>query len=229
VDVPVEIEIVEPPPKVEPRPPPPPPPRPEPEPAPEPEPPPRPKIQPKQASKPRVATPRVPPAPVEPAPGPSTNSDVPAPVIKLPDLGVGGSGPPAAVGRPTSRKVGTGGTGTNTGGGGKADSTGTGGPPPVSVSAIKTLARPLNADLDASKEYPEAAKRAGIEGKVKVRLTVDATGNVTKRRLITRLGHGLDELALKLALRLRFEPARDTNDRPVPSTVVWTFSFLLPR
>jgi TonB family protein len=64
---------------------------------------------------------------------------------------------------------------------------------------------------------------------VKVRLKVDETGKVANRSLVTRLGHGLDELALKLATRLHFKPAIDTADKPVPATVVWTFTFTLPR
>jgi TonB family protein len=78
-------------------------------------------------------------------------------------------------------------------------------------------------------DYPPDARRLGIEGQVKVRLKVDAEGNVASRSLVTRLGHGLDELALRLAARLRFKPAIDTSDKPVPATVVWTFTFTLPR
>jgi TonB family protein len=99
----------------------------------------------------------------------------------------------------------------------------------VSIAAIKRRAQPINPDLDTSKLYPPEARRLSIEGQVKVALVVDATGKVTSRRLITRLGHGLDELALKLAQRLLFEPALDTNDRPVADKVVWTFTFVLPR
>jgi periplasmic protein TonB len=228
VPTPIEVEIVQPPPPPAVEPPPPPPP----EPLPEPEPPPR-KIAAKEPPTPREPPPRAPP-PAEPppeplpAPGPSTDDTAPAPVVTLPDIAPGGTGPPVAVGRPTTRKVGTGGTGTNTGGGGPPESQGTGGPKPVSIAAIKRRAQPINPDLDTSKLYPPEARRLGIEGQVKVALVVDATGKVTDRRLITRLGHGLDELAMQLAARLRFEPALDTNDRPVADKVVWTFTFVLP-
>ena len=47
--------------------------------------------------------------------------------------------------------------------------------------------------------------------------------------LLNRLGHGLDELALKRAAEIEFEPARDTDDRPVTSVVVWTFTMTLPK
>lgn len=229
---PIEVEIVKPPPPAV-KPPPPPPPKIEPEPEePKPEPPPR-KVVVRKEPAPREPPPRAappePPPDVQPAPGPSTDDTAPAPVVTLPDIAPGGTGPAAAVGRPSTRKVGSGGTGTNTGGGGAPDSQGTGGPKPVSIAAIKRRALPINPDLDTSKLYPPEARRLGIEGQVKVALVVDATGKVTGRRLITRLGHGLDELALDLARRLRFEPALDTNDRPVADKVVWTFTFVLPR
>lgn len=236
-DKPIEVEIVSVVPKLPPPPPPLPEPEPEPEPEPlepEPEPKPEPKVKPQPAKvKPAAEPPPSEPPPAsnstqEPAPGQATNSDAPAPVIQLPNLTPGGSGPPAAVGRPTSRRVGTGGTGTNTGGGGTSTE-GTGGPRPVSVAAIKKQAVPLNADLEVGKLYPAEAKRLGIEGTVKVRLVVDETGKVISQRLITPLGHGLDELALKLSTMLRFEPAIDTTDKPVQSVVVWTFEFVLPK
>lgn len=233
-EAPIEIEIVEPPPpRIQP---PPPPPLPEPEPEPEPkvdEPKPRPV--PRQQPAPRKLEAKAPPPSDEPppdeppAPGPVTSHDAPAPVVRLPGIAPGGTGPPVAVGRPTSRKVGTGGTGTNTGGGGGAPG-GTGAaPPPVSIASIKVAAKPLNPDLDAGKLYPPEARRLGIEGEIKVRLVVDEQGKVAQRRLLTRLGYGLDELAMDLAQRLRFEPARDTRDQPVRSVVVWKFSFVLPE
>ena len=83
--------------------------------------------------------------------------------------------------------------------------------------------------IEAHKDYPADARRFGIEGQVKVRLVVESEGRVASRRLVTRLGHGLDQLAMRLAQRLRFHPARDTGDRPVPAVVVWTFTFTPPR
>jgi protein TonB len=183
---------------------------------------------------PRVA---VTPPTDEPAPGENTNDDVPAPVAAV-DMGADFMNPAAGVPvenrKPTGRNVGTGGSGTNTGGGGKDDSKTKAPPPPpppVSVASIKTQAKPIgNTDyFNAGKDYPPDAKRLGIEGKVKVKLTVDDKGKVIKRVLVTRLGHGLDKLALKLAKKLKFKPAIDTNDDPVTSVLVWTFNFKLPK
>jgi protein TonB len=56
-------------------------------------------------------------------------------------------------------------------------------------------------------EYPDAAREANIEGRVRVELTLDATGRVTGARVLQGLGHGLDEAALDAARGARFEPA----------------------
>jgi protein TonB len=208
---------------------------PEPEPAKEPEPEPEPPREKAPPPEPKAAEPRPepkaaePPAPApgptgEPAPGwavETPNADQP---YQIGDVPVGQARAPGGRG-----KGGTGG-GTGSGGGGE-DPAGTGGDGTVSVAAIKTMPQPIGDTdfVDATRDYPPDAKRLGVEGQVKVRLKVDATGKVATRSLVTRLGHGLDELALKLATRLRFKPAIDTSDRPVPATVVWTFTFTLPN
>jgi TonB family protein len=62
-----------------------------------------------------------------------------------------------------------------------------------------------------------------------VRLVVDATGKVAQAKLLGKgLGHGLDELALARARAIEFVPAKDSDDQPVASVVVWTFTFTLP-
>ena len=73
------------------------------------------------------------------------------------------------------------------------------------------------------------ARQLGIEGAIRVRLVVDDRGKVTSKVLLNKLGHGLDELALERASRIEFEPALDSDDRPVSSVVIWTFSMTLPK
>jgi periplasmic protein TonB len=53
----------------------------------------------------------------------------------------------------------------------------------------------------------EAARAAGVEGKVRVQLSVDETGRVVDVKLLQGLGYGLDEAALSAARRAEFEPA----------------------
>lgn len=81
--------------------------------------------------------------------------------------------------------------------------------------------------FDAGKDYPAEARALGIEGAIRVRLIVDEQGKVTACAPINKLGHGLDELALRRAAEIEFEPAIDTDDKPVASAVVWTFDFRL--
>ncbi|MDB4938053.1 MAG: Ferric siderophore transport system, periplasmic binding protein TonB [Labilithrix sp.] len=54
--------------------------------------------------------------------------------------------------------------------------------------------------------YTQEARDASIAGKVRVELTVDATGRVSSARVLEGLGHGLDEAALAAARAATFEP-----------------------
>jgi periplasmic protein TonB len=150
------------------------------------------------------------------------------PVLHLPEVGQG----QVAVVRGPKNRGGRGGGGKG-GGKGTGDGQGEGSAPPpapMSVASIKTRAKPKGdyGYFDARKDYPAEARRLEVEGQIKVRLDVDDRGKVTQAKLINKLGHGLDELALARARVIEFEPARDTDDRPVASIVVWTFRFTLP-
>ena len=75
-------------------------------------------------------------------------------------------------------------------------------------------------------EYPEQVKDLGIEGQVKLRVTIDAKGKVIKVKLLTRLHPALDKVAIKTARKLRFKPAT-VNGVPVTHTITYAFSFVL--
>jgi protein TonB len=223
----VELVDIEPPAVMQP--PPPPVPAPEP-PAPIPEP-----VDVKPAPRPQAAriAPRAAPVPAEPPPPAQTDVPVPAggdEVVHMDDIAPAATGVGVAVGKPSTGHVGRGG-----GGGGTAAGSGAGSADelakPVSVATIKTRALPRGdyAYFDAGKEYPPEARALGIEGAIRVRLVVDEQGRVKSRVLLNKLGHGLDELALKRAAEIQFEPAKDTDDKPVTSVVVWTFNMTLPR
>lgn len=143
----------------------------------------------------------------------------------------GAGGLPVAAGeRPEGSLYGRrGGKGTGKGGGGgDADSTGSGGPRVASIASIKTLPQPLEDYSHLSREYPEEARRAGVEGDVIVRILVDENGRVAEVTLVKGAGFGLDRKALDIARRMRFRPARDTADRAVAYRITWTFHFTLP-
>lgn len=55
--------------------------------------------------------------------------------------------------------------------------------------------------------YTDAARASGIEGKVRLSITVDATGQVSNVQVLQSLGYGLDETALSAARAARFEAA----------------------
>lgn len=220
----VELVEVEVPPVV--KPPPPPVARP-PEPKPEPLPDPAPKPRAIRATAPREAAP---PPPAEPPPETAPDPGG-APTVSMPDIAPAATGIAVATGPRNTGPVGRGGTGTGTGSGTGAGTAPDPLPIPVSIATIKTLAMPKGdyGYIDAGKDYPAEARRLGIEGALRVRLLVDDKGKVKSATLLNKLGHGLDELALSKARQMEFEPARDTNDRVVSSTLVWTFNMTLPK
>lgn len=176
-----------------------------------------------------------PPPPAETPPPPTTPPALTdpggGPVVAMDNLGPDATGKvPVAIGHPPPGHLGRGGAGTGTGAGsgsGAGDVAA-----PVSVATIKQRALPKGdyGYIDASKDYPAEAKQLGIEGAVRVRLIVDDRGSVTRATLLPPgLGHGLDELALRKAREIQFAPARDTEDHPVTSVVVWTFNMTLPK
>jgi protein TonB len=223
----VELVEVEVPPVV--KPPPPPvakPPEPKPDPVPVPEAPKQPTI---RAAAPRETTPPPPPS-AEPPP-PTDPDPGGAPTVSMPDIAPAATGVAVGTGPRNTGPIGRGGSGGGTGSGTGQGSGGDSLPIPVSVATIKTLAVAKGdyGYIDAGKDYPAEARRLAIEGALRVRLLVDTTGKVKSAVLLNKLGHGLDELALSKARQMEFEPARDTNDRAVSSTLVWTFNMTLPK
>jgi protein TonB len=70
----------------------------------------------------------------------------------------------------------------------------------------------------------EEARAAGVEGKVRVEVTVDESGNVVSARLLNGLGYGLDEASLAAARRAEFFPASRCG-KPVSATLVISMRF----
>jgi protein TonB len=166
---------------------------------------------------------RAAPAPAE-APAPPKAADTPAAFDALPDFGVSLTGGVQGTGiaLPAS-------------GGGRTQER--------TVEKVFRKAAPVAAALpsDGCDEppakpksilvvqpgYTEDALAAAVEGKVRVQLTVDATGKVIDVRLIAGLGHGLDEAALAAARRATFEPALHCG-KPTQATFTIAMRFKLP-
>jgi protein TonB len=72
--------------------------------------------------------------------------------------------------------------------------------------------------------YSTAARAAGIEGKVRLKITVDENGNVVDVAVITGLGYGLDEAAIAAARATHFEAGTQCGKK-IRSTFNMSFRF----
>ncbi len=192
-----------------------------------------------------VEPPAPPPAPppekprrMEPAPRPSRAPVAPAPLLEAPPPST--SRPPPAAPRRFAVSL----EATVPGGGGVAVPTAApGAPSAVRATPGGTSDRPdapayvvepdtgpsLVAQPDVAEMralYPETARRAGLEGDVRLEIEVSASGEVTGSRVVRPAGNGFDEVAQRLVRRFRFRPAT-RGGKPVPATVPWTYKFRL--
>jgi len=72
--------------------------------------------------------------------------------------------------------------------------------------------------LKGDLRYPPKALEAGTEGKVRLKLSISATGNITEVEVLKGLGDGCDEEAIRLIKEgPRWEPAKK-GDTPVASS-----------
>ena len=74
--------------------------------------------------------------------------------------------------------------------------------------------------------YTDDARAAGIEGRVRVEVSLDETGHVLSARVVSGLGHGLDESAIDAAKRMAFNSATRCG-KSVKSTFVVSMRFVL--
>jgi len=77
-------------------------------------------------------------------------------------------------------------------------------------------------------DYPEIARRAGVEGTVVLHITVGMDGTVEEARVVRSTTMGIfDEPACEAVRKWRYEPAR-VDGRPVRSTFRQTLQFTIP-
>jgi len=74
-------------------------------------------------------------------------------------------------------------------------------------------------------DYPERAKRAGIEGTVILEVSIDEEGRVIDAAVKQGLGYGCDQAALEAVRKARFHPARAEDGNPVAVKVPIPFRF----
>ncbi|PCC68922.1 outer membrane transport energization protein TonB [Nannocystis exedens] len=218
---PIVIKVTE----VPPEPPPEPPKPPEPEP-----PPPEPAAEAPPEPAPAVPPPPAPPAPkarkAEPRPAPEPAPPAPPAAPDVPDFGVqlSNGGGPGGLSVPQGDPGGS--------GGGKREK--------VETRTRSLDARPKKAGADECAEpevkpkplelpqpqYTEAARAAGIEGKVRVQLAIAADGSVTGVTVLASLHPDLDDAAKVAARAARFEPATRCG-KPVATTLTISIKFTL--
>ncbi|MEI9811463.1 MAG: energy transducer TonB [Acidobacteriota bacterium] len=75
-------------------------------------------------------------------------------------------------------------------------------------------------------EYSEPARRAHIQGIVRLRIDVGLDGLPTNIRVIEGMGMGLDESAIEAVRRWRFQPAL-SGDLPVVAPAIVEVGFHL--
>lgn len=75
--------------------------------------------------------------------------------------------------------------------------------------------------------YTEEARRAKVEGTVRLGLLVSETGNVASTLVFLALGFGLDEAAIKVAHSLKFKPATTKDGTAVPFWTMMELEFNL--
>lgn len=91
---------------------------------------------------------------------------------------------------------------------------------PVFFVAVEEMPAPIGGISAIQKKinYPEIAKRAGVEGRVFVKAFVDKNGNVQKVELIKGIGAGCDEEAMRAVKATKFKPGKQRG-KPVPVQV----------
>ena len=93
---------------------------------------------------------------------------------------------------------------------------------PGGRDALKTF-------ISANLKYPQEAIEQQIEGTVHAEYTVNHRGKVLKVKALTKLGHGLEEEAVRLTKLLKFAvPQKVRNIRVTFNKTIW-INFKLPQ
>jgi Carboxypeptidase regulatory-like domain/Gram-negative bacterial TonB protein C-terminal len=73
--------------------------------------------------------------------------------------------------------------------------------------------------------YSEAAVERDAWARAWLLLDVDERGKVVRVKLLKRPGFDLDEIAVKEAMKLRFEPALDEHRKPMRTQMLWSMEW----
>ncbi|MBI5478162.1 MAG: TonB family protein [Deltaproteobacteria bacterium] len=102
---------------------------------------------------------------------------------------------------------------------------------PASELRVKTKPKVDVVACGNSVVYPPEAQRQGIEGELRLRVSLDETGRVVDVRVVVGLGHGLDQAAVHaIKHKCKFAPAIATDGTAVAFVIPsYVFRFDLPR
>jgi len=77
-------------------------------------------------------------------------------------------------------------------------------------------------------KYPVKAKRKGIQGTVKIKVTFDSTCNIIKRVIVKSVGYGCDEEALTALTNIERRIKRENNGKcKNGEEIIYPFQFKL--
>ena len=82
----------------------------------------------------------------------------------------------------------------------------------------------------AHSDYPKAALKGDMQGRVEALLTINEKGIVSSCTISRSSGHRLlDDTTCRLVLaRFRFDPARNAEERPVATRAVLPVDWMIP-
>jgi TonB family C-terminal domain len=104
-------------------------------------------------------------------------------------------------------------------------------PPPAptqTVFEVYEVDEPPQPVVQVQPEYPEVARKAGLEGRVIVAAVVDENGNVIQASIHSSTNSIFNEAALEAAKKMKFKPARQ-KDIAVKVKVLIPFVFRLTK
>jgi protein TonB len=95
---------------------------------------------------------------------------------------------------------------------------------PVADVYVKDQPRVIH-EVNSADIYPPDAYRMGIEGKVVLKVGINAQGDVVQVRVIGKAGNGFDEAARNALRQFKFSPARTSDGQAVDYSLTYTYVF----
>ncbi len=101
------------------------------------------------------------------------------------------------------------------------------GPPSFDPATADSIRSAPEVVEEVLAEYPDAARRAGVEGVVRLMVEVRRDGTVRSARALNDPGYGMADQAVQALRRFRFSPAIDRQGRAVDYRLVFSYRFEL--